>query len=102
LHFHYLKRGKANTLLVAFGGNGEKQNTSVPSKYLLYQVLKILTLCDPVIGMTNESDVKNRETRNEKNKHDIIQELVQNSNLQVIFCSIFFTAKNIYYVPFAP
>jgi len=52
--------------------------------------------------MTNESDVKNRETNNEKNKHDIIQELVQNSNLQVIFCGIFFTAKHIYYVPFAP
>jgi hypothetical protein len=102
-HFRYLKCHKANTLLVAFGGNGEKQNTSVPSKYLLYQVLKILTtLCDPVIAMTNESDVKNKESHNEKNKHDIIQELVQNSNLQVIFCSIFFTAKHIYYVPFRP
>jgi len=77
----YLKRDKANTPLVAFGGNGKKQNMSVPSKYLLYQILKILTLCEPVIAMTNESDVKNREAHNEKNKHGTIQELVQNSNL---------------------
>jgi len=64
----YLKRGKANTLLVAFGGNGEKQIMSVPSKYLLYQVLKIVTtLCEPVIAMTNESIVKTRAAHNEKN-----------------------------------
>ena len=82
----YLKHGKANTLLVAFGGNGEQQSMSVPSKYLLYQVLKILaTLCEPVIAKTNESIVKTREAHNERNKHDIIQELVQNSNLQEVY-----------------
>jgi hypothetical protein len=59
---------------------------SVPSKYLMYQVLKILTtLCEPVTAMTNESDVKNREAHNAKNKHDTIQELVQNSNLQEVY-----------------
>jgi hypothetical protein len=81
-----LKRGKANTLPVAFGGNGEKQNMSVPSKYLLYQVLKILTtLCEPLIAMTNESIVKTREAHNEKNKYDIMQELVQNSNPRELY-----------------
>jgi len=82
----YLKRGKTNTLLVAFGGNDKKQNMPVPSKYFLYQILKILiTLCEPVIAMTNESDVKNREAQNEKNKHGTIQEVEQNSNLRELY-----------------
>jgi hypothetical protein len=52
----------------------------------LANILKILTtLCEPGIAMTNESDVKNREAHNEKNKHDIIQELVQNSNLRELY-----------------
>jgi hypothetical protein len=46
--------------------------------------------------MTNESDVKNREAH-EKNKHDTIQELVQNSKLRelhfVVHSLLFFFLK---------
>ena len=84
----YLKCGKANTLLVEFGGNCKKQNMSVPSTYLLYQVLKILTtLCEPVIAIS-ESIVKTREAHNEKNKRDTMQNVVQNDNLQELYFAV--------------
>lgn len=74
--------------LVAFEGNDEKQNMFPASNcwqtFTVPNFKNTINICEPVIAMTNESALKNREARNEKNKHDILQDFVQNNNLHYL------------------